>query len=215
MLLLLDGTNLVYRAFYASPQLYGGLLASWIAALNAAHRPDETFVALDAGRSFRHDLSPDYKAGRSPKPEELRAYLAAMQSIYAAHDGFEADDLIASRLARHDGPAVIVSGDLDMCALVTARVRLVRPPKWKDVLGPDEVFDLMGVWPDQVTAYKSIRGDVSDNVPGVRGLGAVKTRRLLATHGTFEGVLAALSPQQQAEARTAWSLVALRTDAPV
>lgn len=215
LLLAVDATNLAHRAYFAAPGGHATLFSSWLGKLTALHRPDETYLAVDAPTCFRRALDPAYKAGRAEKANDLVCYLDALRSLHPCPDGFEADDLIATRVARHDGLAVVVSGDLDLCAVVSGRVRLVRPPAWETTLGPEEVYGILGVWPDQVCAYKAIRGDASDNVPGVRGIGPVKARRLLETHGTFEGVLLALTPAQQEEAQAAWRLVALRDDAPI
>jgi DNA polymerase-1 len=202
----------MHRAFYASPHDYRSLAASWVDTLVRLHRPAEVFLAIDSARSFRRDFDPSYKAGRNPKPTALTEWLDQERETMKPPDGYEADDLIAARIHRHDGEAIVVSGDLDLCAVVNGRVSLVRPPDWGTALGPEDVYRKLGVYPDQVCAYKSLAGDTSDNIRGASGIGPVKARKLLATYGTFEGVLPNLTESQQEEAKAAWKLVALRTD---
>lgn len=218
--LAIDCSNLGHRAYFANSQRFERLFMDWVDKLKtlyAVEQKAEVLIAFDSAVCVRRELYPAYKAGRSEKHPDLAAWLEKMRGLYPAPDGFEADDLIASRVARvgDTDQAVMVSGDLDLCALVAWNVRLVRPPAWSEPWGPDDVYGKFGVWPDQVPAYKALCGDGSDNIKGVAGIGPVKAKSLLETHGTFEGVLTALTPDQQGQARLAYELVRLKEDAPL
>ncbi len=213
LLLAIDASNLAHRAYFADPACHQSMYSSWIEKLHNLHSPDEVYIAVDSTSLFRRDIYPAYKDGRVGKSAELIGFLASLRESYPPPAGFEADDVIASAVKRHYGEAIVVSSDLDLCATVSGRVSLVRPPDWATRLGPEDVYAKLGCWPDQVAAYKALRGDPSDNIKGVAGIGEKKARKLLETYGTFEGVLSVLPPEQQEEARFAMSLVALRDDA--
>lgn len=215
MLLAIDGSNLIHRAWFASPKGFMTLFTTWVGNLQKRYDPTVMEVCVDSATCFRRDLDPNYKQGRAEKDSMLAAWLDAHRKTWPSPEGYEADDLIATLVHRHGGPAVIVSGDLDLAALVTHDVSLVRPPDWWKRMTPDDVYEKVGVWPDQVAAYKSLAGDTSDKIKGVEGFGPVKARKLLETYGTFEGVLVTLTPAQQEQARAAHELVRLREDAPL
>lgn len=184
-----------------------------------------------------------YKAGRIPKPPALAAIERRMLRIVreyripilapadpTAEQDWEADDSAASavRLAVAEGRSVaLVSGDKDWLALVQnsdpSRPVVVRWDGRDEVLGDDEVLAKLQVWPRQVTDYLAIVGDASDNVPGVKGIGAKGAARVLLDHGTLDAALAAapltraerLLHEQKDAALFSRSLVRLWDEAPI
>lgn len=208
---VVDGNSLLHRSYHA---LAGSGLRTregtpswaikglWNHLCSAVDRAgaDEVVVAFDAGRTSRHTAYPDYKAGRADKPADLTAQLdAAPEHLRAAglrvvtEDGYEADDIVAA-VARQRSAAgadvVIVTSDRDAFSLINTRVRVLRvinggPDAWP-MLTVDRLPLLVGVRPDQYLAYAALRGDASDNLPGVPGIGektAAALLRGLDTHG--------------------------------
>lgn len=207
---LVDGSALLYRAFFALPSslatsagvptnaTFG--FATMCRKVFAGKRPAFGAVVFDApGATFREERFPDYKAQRPSMPAELRAQLDDVDRVVRAFglpnlrvSGYEADDVIATltRDALEAGHEVhIVSGDKDFAQLVGEHVRLVDT--MRDVSYDAElVRKKWGVPPSQMRDYQALVGDKVDNVPGVPGIGAKTAVSLLERFGTLEGVLA-------------------------
>lgn len=244
-LLLIDGPYLAYRAYFAMPGLTDaqgrpsgalfGFLQSLLKVL--AEQPAEyVAVAWDPARTFRHDLSAEYKATREKMDQDLLAQLSwmveAVQLLGIAsleRDGYEADDLMASlatQAARQGVESVLVAADKDLAQVVSERVTLAPPSKSgeaKTPLRPREVEEKFGVPPERMVDWQALVGDSSDNIRGIPGVGPKRATDLLKKYGDLETVLAR-GPQEEkgkvaealglhaAAARRARALVALRTD---
>ncbi|MEM7605375.1 MAG: DNA polymerase I [Myxococcota bacterium] len=210
-LVLVDGTALIYRAFFSIPSSFSTSdgtptnasygFALMFRKLLAGKTPDFGAVIFDApGRTFRDDRFSEYKAQRPPMRGEMRVQIPWIHRIVEAHGyplmsvpGYEADDVIgtltkAGREAGHE--VFIISGDKDFVQLIDDDVRMVDTVK--DVTYDAElVRKKWGVTPARFTDYLALVGDTADNVPGIRGIGPKTAKKLLATYGDLEGVLAA------------------------
>ncbi len=206
---LIDGTGLIYRAFYALPNslkttsglqtnaIYG--FATMFRKLLAGKSPKYGAVVFDApGPNFRRAEYSEYKANRPAMPSVLRGQLEWIDKVVEAHNypilrvpGVEADDVIGTLTqlvlaAGHE--AMIVSGDKDFAQLVTDNVRIFDSTK-DVVYNAELVFKKWGVRPDQFADFLGIVGDKSDNIPGVPGIGGKGASELLAKHGTLDAML--------------------------
>ena len=243
-LVVVDGANAIYRAFFAIP----GLKAPDGTPTNAAlgfvnmlgkvireERPDFMVIAMDPrGGSFRKRLFPDYKANRDAQPEDLSIQMPLVRELIEAHriailevKDFEADDVIATLVATApaDTSVVIVSSDKDLMQLVSDRVTLVDGIKERR-FGPAEVEERFGVPPEKILDLRALVGDPSDNIPGVKGIGEKGAAKLILEWGDLENLLAhavdvkakrareALG-EQAAEARLSKELSTLREDVPL
>ncbi|MBA2240719.1 MAG: DNA polymerase I, partial [Solirubrobacterales bacterium] len=211
-LFLIDGNSLAYRAFFALPEsiatadgrptnaIYG--FASMMAKILIDHRPSSVIVAWDAGMSGRDETYSAYKAHRPGRPDLLREqwpHLAPLADAFGFLNvkvsGYEADDVIATltKRARDAGHRVmIVSGDRDVYQLVGDGVRVMTTSRGvtdTKVYDRDGVIERYGVTPEQVPDLIGLRGDTSDNIPGVPGIGDKTAAQLLQRFGTVEGVL--------------------------
>lgn len=249
-LMLVDGHSLAFRAYFALPnslrapdgepiQAVYGFMGTLFRLLQE-HRPRWLAVAFDEGRPFRHDLYDAYKAGREDIPDDisaqvtrLRRLLGALGVHQVAGAPFEADDYIATlaRHARSDRPGadvLVVTGDRDLFQLIDERVHVLYPHKGiREGVRYDAaaVVERFGVTPAQLTDFKALVGDPSDNIPGVRGIGAKTAAKLIAAHGDLAGIYAALPTLAgslrdklaagRASADLSHALAALRFDAPV
>jgi DNA polymerase-1 len=214
-LVILDGNSLAHRAFYALPLLrtttgyftnavYG--FTTMLQKIIRQEQPDYLAVAFDAGRiTFRHEEYADYKAHRKATPDELRPQFPLIKKVLAAMripvlelEGFEGDDLISEvvRAAEKKGIEVlIVSGDRDMLQLVTEQTKALITRKGisdLECFTPERVKEKYGVVPAQVADYKGLKGDQSDNIPGVPGIGAKTAVKLLQQFHSVEECLANL-----------------------
>jgi DNA polymerase-1 len=214
-LFLIDGNSLAYRAFFALPEsigtsdgrptnaIYG--LASMLVKVIDEHRPAGVVVAWDAGMSGREVTYDLYKAGRKPRPDLLREQWPHLMPLVEAFgytnvkvEGFEADDVIASltRQAREEGIAVmVVTGDRDAYQLVGPGVRVMSTSRGiteTKIYDSDAVLERYGVLPELITDLMGLRGDTSDNIPGVPGIGEKTATQLLQRFGTLERVLASV-----------------------
>lgn len=217
--LLIDGFNLVYRCFFATPALTRAdgfptnALHGWVKSiwrLIDQEKPDHTVVFFDLGGSQdRLALHPDYKAQRAEMPAELACQIEPVKAVTRAlglaaieQSGVESDDLLAScavaRAAAGD-EVLIVSSDKDFAQIVNERIKILLPPPsaqpklgWRtlDVAGVVEKF---GVPPTKIADYLALIGDTSDNIPGLSGVGPKTAVKWLERHGNLEGVLAAAS----------------------
>jgi DNA polymerase-1 len=226
-LLLLDGHSLAYRAFYALPTdlatkagtvtnaVYG--FTSMLTKVMADEQPDHIAVAFDApgGSTYRNELDSEYKAGRKETPDLFRSQLPLIHEVLEALEikqlevkGVEADDVIATlatQAAAEGMDVVIVTGDRDS-------YQLVQDPHVKVLYNKRGVSDYalydeagiaercLGVTPVQYLDYASLRGDTSDNLPGVPGIGEKTASKLIVTYGGLEGIyehLDDLPPKQR------------------
>ncbi len=208
---LIDAHSLIYRAFFALPPMstsdgqvtnavYG---FTSMLAIVLASRPEYAIGAFDMGApTFRSKEYKEYKAGRRAMPDDLRPQIEKVRELLQAFsipiygiEGFEADDLIGtlSRIAEERGHAVtIVSGDLDCLQLVTESVEALVPRRGITdtfVYGPDQVRQRYGFEPVQLIDFKALRGDTSDNIPGVPGVGDKTAAKLVQDFGTVEALL--------------------------
>ncbi len=214
-LFLIDGNSLAYRAFFALPEsigtsdgrptnaIYG--LASMLVKIIDEHHPAGVVVAWDAGMSGREVTYDLYKAQRKPRPDLLREQWPNLMPLVEAFgytnvkvEGFEADDVIASlsRQAREEGiPVMVVTGDRDAYQLVGPGVRVMSTSRGiteTKIYDEAAVRERYGVPPDLITDLMGLRGDTSDNIPGVPGIGEKTATQLLQQFGTLERVLASV-----------------------
>jgi 5'-3' exonuclease len=217
--MLIDAANLYFRAFYALPEtitapdgrpvnaIRGFLDMS--AALIERRRPTRWVACLDLDwrPAFRVELVPSYKAHRVAKDgsEEIPPLLAAqvpplLQVLdafglaCAGADGFEADDVIATLAHRDAEPVEIVTGDRDMLALATERVTVLYTGKGiakLEAMGPEQVLAKYGVPAEHYADFAVLRGDPSDGLPGVPGIGEKTAAALVSRFGRIEDILAA------------------------
>lgn len=210
MLYLIDGDSLLYRAANAIPYftndqglptngLHG--FASMIRILLRTGRPTHMAVAFTADPPLRkHALDPDYKINHYEHPEEIKLQMpfamrfASGLGLHAfLEPGFEADDVIATLVAHAGGMEIrIVSSDRDFYQLVSKRVHVLAPVRGVSELreiGPLEAEAAFGVQPSQIPDLKAITGDVSDDIPGVRGIGPKTAAALLRLYPTVESLL--------------------------
>ncbi len=206
---LVDGTNLLYRAYHALHSLqtsrgqpthavYGFL--SMVFRILREHAPEGLAVVFDPpGPSHRHDLYPEYKANREATPDDLRSQIPFVHRAVRALgipllmvEGVEADDVLATlarRLSEDGRDVTIVTGDKDLCQLVGPRIRLLDTMRDR-FTGPGEVRDRFGVAPDRVVDVLCLAGDAVDNVPGVPGIGVKTAAQLVERFGSVEEVVA-------------------------
>ena len=224
-LLLLDGHSLAFRAFYALPTdlatpegtitnaVYG--FTSMLVKVLADEKPDYIGVVFDApGRTYRHELDGDYKGNRKETPDIFVPQLPLIKEVVEAlHipvlqiEGVEADDVIATLATRADEEgidAILVTGDRDSYALVhDPHVKVLYNRRGvSDYALYDEagIIERTGVTAAQYLDYAALRGDPSDNLPGVPGIGEKTASKLINTYGGLEGIyehLDELPPKQR------------------
>ena len=216
ILLLVDGSSYLYRAFHAMPDLrnsQGEPTGAIYGVLNMLRRLDGDFKAQDVaykacvfdakGKTFRDDWYPEYKANRPSMPDDMARQIEPLHAAIAAsgwpilvEDGVEADDVIGTlaRQAAAQGIDVVVStGDKDLAQLVGPHVRLVNTMS-NETLDAAGVLAKFGVPPERIVDYLTLVGDPVDNVPGVEKVGPKTAVKWLAQYGTLDGVIAA-APQ--------------------
>ncbi len=204
---LLDSHYQIFRAYYAMPDLRApdgtptGAVrgyASQLVKLLVREKPTHFAAAWDlALTSFRNDLYPGYKAGRTEAPADLEPQFALCDEVTRALgvpvfgvERFEADDVIATMTAHAldaGADVVIASSDKDLGALVSERVSLFDP-RSESLLGPAEIEARLGVAPDLVPDFLTLVGDAVDNIPGVPGIGAKTAALLLRSFGRIEDI---------------------------
>ncbi len=214
-LILIDGHALAFRQYYALERtgmknsenqptwaVYG--FFKTIFDLLARIKPDFIAAAFDVGRqTFRVEMFDEYKANREAMPDTLRCQIGTIVEGLQAFDipiytkeGFEADDVIGtiSRIACEAGHEVLIlTGDQDSFQLIDKDgcVRVLIPSKGELIeYDWDKVYEKLGVYPDQVIDYKGLRGDTSDNIPGIRGIGEKTAQKLLSRYPHLEELLA-------------------------
>jgi DNA polymerase-1 len=210
ILLLVDGSSYLYRAFHAMPDLRGpegqptGAVRGMVAMLKKLQSDigaEHAVCVFDApGKTFRDDWYPEYKAQRSPMPPELRAQIEPIHEVVKllgwptlTVPGVEADDVIGTLccIGAAQGHRVIVStGDKDLSQLVNADVELINTMSGErlDEAGVQAKF---GVPPERIVDYLTLMGDTVDNVPGVPGVGPKTAAKWIAEYGSLDGVIAA------------------------
>jgi DNA polymerase-1 len=212
-LFLIDGNSLAYRAFFALPEsiatsrgeptnaIFG--FASMLVKILTEYGPKATIVVWDAGMSGREQEYEPYKAERKPRPDLLREQWPHLEPLVEAFgyenvrvEGYEADDVIASlaEQAKQAGiPVMIVTGDRDAYQLAeNGSVRIMTTSRGitdTRVYDREGVVERYGIPPELVTDFIGLKGDTSDNIPGVPGIGDKTAAQLLQQYGSLENVL--------------------------
>ncbi|HWP62203.1 MAG TPA: 5'-3' exonuclease H3TH domain-containing protein, partial [Candidatus Binatia bacterium] len=210
-LMLLDSNGLIYRAYFALPPLTtsrGELVnavfgfCSIVLRAIADVRPTYLVAAFDLpAPTFRHEQYAAYKATRLEMPADLRDQLPKVRQVVEALNvpiyeqaGYEADDVIGTLTREAEARGLeswIVTGDLDMLQLVTERTRLVTTRSGVEntvVYDPAKVAERYGLRPDQMVDFKALKGDPTDNIPGVPGVGDKTAARLIAQFGSLDAL---------------------------
>jgi DNA polymerase-1 len=251
-LVVFDGHALVHRAFHALPALalartgeptgavYG--FASMLLRVLADLKPTHWAIAFDTpAPTFRHQQFEEYKAHRPPAPDDLKRQFKRVRDLVEAFnlplfevDGYEADDILGTvcRITSDQGmDSVIVTGDTDTLQLVSPHVRVLTPRPGKtfsDTIVYDEaaVQQRYGLRPDQLIDLKGLKGDPSDNIPGVAGIGEKTATKLVQQFGNVEGIydhIQEVAPERiqrllvdgEREARQSKELATIVTDVPI
>src|SRR5947208_8350047 len=211
-LFLIDGNSLAYRAFFALPEsiatsdgrptnaIFG--FASMLVKILTDYGQVPTVVVWDAGMSGRKEISADYKAQRSSRPDLLKLQWPHLRPLVEAFghrnisvEGFEADDVIAAptEQAKERGvPVMVVTGDRDAYQLVDDGVRIMSTSRGvtdTKVYDRDGVIERYGIPPELIPDFIGLKGDTSDNIPGVPGIGDKTASELLQRFGDLETVL--------------------------
>lgn len=212
--MLLDGNSLAFRAFYALPaenfKTQGGLTTNAVYGFTAMlinllrdEQPSHIAAAFDVSRqTFRKEKYPEYKEGRSATPDEFRGQiditkevLNALGITVLAEQGFEADDIIATLAtqAQESGYRVlVVTGDRDSLQLVSDDVTVLYPIKGVSELTrftPEAVQAKYGLTPSQYPDFAALRGDPSDNLPGIPGVGEKTATKWIVEYGSLQGLV--------------------------
>ena len=213
-LLLLDGHSLAYRAFYALPvenfsttsgqptNAVYGFTSMLINALRD-EKPTHVAVAFDVSRqTFRTEQFAEYKANRASTPEEFRGQVDLIRDVLSAlgirwleQEGYEADDIIATLATRAEAEGLqvlVITGDRDTFQLVTPRVTVLYPRKGVSDLArmtPEAVEEKYGLTPAQYPDFAALRGDPSDNLPGIPGVGEKTATKWIHEYGSLEGLV--------------------------
>ncbi len=248
--MLLDGNSLTYRAFFALPpdmatasgQVTNAVFGftSMLVNLIRDHQPDGIAVAFDrAEPTFRHEMLPEYKAQREKQPDVLYQQIGLVKEVLGALDipvveapGFEADDLLATMATRardHGDDVIIVTGDRDAYQLVEdPHIKVLYNRRGvSDYVLYDEagIKERTGVTPALYPQYAALRGDPSDNLPGVPGVGEKTAARLINKYGGIDGIyehIDEMTPklrqnliENEERVRKNLEAMVLRRDAPV
>lgn len=223
---LLDGYSLMYRAYHAlatapmsapdgTPTTAVHGFSTMLLRLIADEKPDRMAVAFDAkAATFRHRMFDGYKATRSPMPDDLRAQdpvirelISLMGIALVEKPGYEADDILGtiSQMCEESGDdALIITGDRDSFQLAGPHTRIMYTRKGLSdtvIVDGEYVREKYGVSPGQLIDVKSLMGDVSDNIPGISGIGEKTALRLIAQYGDLESVLACAETGEKGKLR--------------
>ncbi|MBT3705040.1 hypothetical protein HOG17_04660 [Candidatus Peregrinibacteria bacterium] len=213
-LFLIDGNAIIHRAFHAIPPfttskgelinaVYG--FSSMLLNIINNQKPEFILVSFDRpAKTFRHKEFADYKATRVKAPDELYAQIPRIKKVVEAFsipiyeiDGFEADDVLgtlalqASTQKEEDLSSYIVTGDMDTLQLVSDKVQVFAPYKGFQeaiIYTPQKVLAKHGLTPSQIIDYKALKGDSSDNIPGVPGIGDKTATALLQKYKTLDSI---------------------------
>ncbi|MDO9485337.1 MAG: DNA polymerase I [Actinomycetota bacterium] len=213
-LMLLDGHSLAYRAYFALPvenfstttgqptnAVYG--FTSMLINILRDEQPTHVAVAFDISRkTFRSEMFPEYKANRESSPEPFKGQVPLIQEVLHAMgikvieaDGYEADDVIATlsqQAKASDFEVVIVTGDRDSFQLVDDRTTVLYPRKGMSDLArmtPEAVLEKYGLTPDQYPDFAALRGDPSDNLPGIPGVGEKTATKWIVEYGSLAALV--------------------------
>jgi DNA polymerase-1 len=213
-LLLIDGHSMAYRAFYALPvenfttamgqhtnAIYG--FATMLISLIKEEKPTHVAVAFDVSRkTFRSEIFPEYKANRASTPDEFRSQMSYLHEFidgcgieHFQLEGYEADDLIAtiSKKAEKDGFEVLIcTGDRDSFQLVNPNTTVLYPKRGVSDLArmtPEAVIEKYGMTPDQYPDFAALRGDPSDNLPSIPGVGEKTAAKWVVEYGSLKDLL--------------------------
>ena len=212
-LLVVDGDSFAHRAYHGVPKTVrrrgnkgGGAIvgfANFLLRLYAQEQPRAVLVGWDTldAPTYRHRALATYQAGRAFDPElldqleVLPQFVTACGFACAKAPGYEADDFLAAAVAqeeRRDGRALVASGDRDAFQLASELTTILQPVRAGEMarIGPAEVRERYGVDPKQVPDFIALRGDPSDRIPGVAGVGAKSAASLLRRYGSVEAALA-------------------------
>ena len=214
-LLLIDGHSMAYRAFFALPAenfttaqgqhtnaIYG--FATMLISLLKDEKPTHVAVAFDVSRkTFRTELFPDYKANRAKTPDEFRSQMSYLNELVKgfgitqfAIEGFEADDIIATitKQAEREGAEVLIcTGDRDSFQLVTDKTTVLYPKRGVSEMArmtPAAVQEKYGMSPDQYPDFAALRGDPSDNLPSIPGVGEKTAAKWIVEYGSLQELIA-------------------------
>ena len=208
--MLLDSHSLIYRAYFAlmttplstsKGQLVNAVFGFWSIVLRGFQdvKPDYVIACFDLGRTFRHESFAEYKATRRPTPDDLREQFPIVRELLAAFcipvyelQGFEADDLIGTLTLQAEAQGIastIVSGDLDMLQLASDHVSLMTTRSGVAatvIYDPAQIYERYGLTPGQMIDFKALKGDTTDNIPGIPGVGDKTAAKLLQDFGTLD-----------------------------
>jgi len=213
-LLLIDGHSMAYRAFYALPAenfttasgqhtnaIYG--FATMLLSLLSSEKPTHVAVAFDVSRkTFRSEIFPEYKANRAKTPDEFRSQMSYLHELVSAFgitqfevEGYEADDVIATitKRAEKEGTEVFIcTGDRDSFQLVNDKTTVLYPKRGVSDLArmtPDAVQEKYGMSPAQYPDFAALRGDPSDNLPSIPGVGEKTAAKWVVEYGSLQELL--------------------------
>ncbi|MCP2520361.1 DNA polymerase I [Candidatus Aminicenantes bacterium AC-335-K20] len=207
-LFLVDGSSLIYRAFFALPRLttkkgfptnaiYG--FVNMLRKLIKSENPEYLVVAFDVkGPTVRHKLFKEYKAQRPPMPDELQMQIPYIRKILKAlnipifeEENYEADDVLGSlakKASQENFISVLVTGDKDFFQLVNDKIIVFNPVKEK-YFNRKEIEDYFGIKPEQVIDVLALQGDQSDNIPGIPGIGEKTAKALIKEFGSIDSLI--------------------------
>ncbi len=213
-LLLIDGHSMAYRAFYALPAenfttaqgqhtnaIYG--FATMLLSLLSSEKPTHVAVAFDVSRkTFRSEIFPDYKANRAKTPDEFRSQMSYLHELVSAFgitqfevEGYEADDILATiaKQAEKEGAEVLIcTGDRDSFQLVNEKTTVLYPKRGVSDLArmtPEAVQEKYGMSPTQYPDFAALRGDPSDNLPSIPGVGEKTAAKWVVEYGSLQELL--------------------------
>lgn len=208
-LVIIDGSSLLYRAFYALPPLskngvYTNAVFGFLRMLLSIYRtldPEYMAVSFDKSReTFRTKMYSGYKATRKPAPDELVPQFALIKEVLRVMgvavyepEGYEGDDVLGTLSRRYEDslPVYIVTGDRDALQLSDEHVTVLLTRKGisqMDAMTPEAVMEKYQITPSQVIDMKALMGDASDNIPGVRGVGEKTALKLITRYKTLDGI---------------------------
>lgn len=214
-LLLIDGHSMAYRAFFALPAenfttasgqhtnaIYG--FATMLLSLLSSEKPTHVAVAFDVSRkTFRSEIFPEYKANRAKTPDEFRSQMSYLHELVTAFginsfeiEGYEADDIIATiaKQAQREGAEVLIcTGDRDSFQLVNDKTTVLYPKRGVSDLArmtPAAIIEKYGMTPDQYPDFAALRGDPSDNLPSVPGVGEKTAAKWVIEYGSLHELVA-------------------------
>jgi DNA polymerase-1 len=214
-LLLIDGHSMAYRAFFALPAenfttaqgqhtnaIYG--FATMLLSLLSTEKPTHVAVAFDVSRkTFRSEIFPEYKANRAKTPDEFRSQMSYLHELVTAFgittfevEGFEADDIIATiskQAERENAEVFICTGDRDSFQLINEKTTVLYPKRGVSDLTrmtPEAVQEKYGMSPEQYPDFAALRGDPSDNLPSVPGVGEKTAAKWIVEYGSLHELIA-------------------------